>query len=334
MAELARVRADVRGAYEDLLADFGRRDNPGGGDCFYYTLFGEFDDRLPQQLRAGDRHAPTAAEIRGLREALAAAVREAFDAYNAAAALDPRAEPSEVVHGFAEAWGEQIPPATRRDRQAAHVRIIATMGDYTAVVRRGVESTASAAPVAAAWVWGLPMTVLHGSHVVHVGPQGQPPVGYVYYTGEHYMVVRPGAGVPILPAADLVPVVAEQPVALGAGEVVPMVGAYAAAVADLAAGVAALGAAADAADAAAAEAGRWLTGPVTAVGVAVLDGLHRQLTGLVAPAAAPAVGVAAAVPGRRPRRRSGSAGTAPGRWRPPRRSWPRCATPSRRRLPA
>ena len=124
------------------------------------------------------------------------------------------------------AWGDH-PGNIRTDMQDEHLRIIRTMGDYPARVRGDIEPTASFAVAAAAALWGLPLTVLGRDNPDDIGPGHEDPIGYLYYTGEHYMVVPPDGDEPVRRAAELLaPVGEERPVVLDGGQVTRLVEAY------------------------------------------------------------------------------------------------------------
>ena len=200
---------------------------PRTGDCFYHTLFNRLNDRLPEELRAVDAAKPTPAEIQRLRDGLADRVAAAFADYNATAAEfagrgEKVPEPVSVVRSFELAWGpvDEVDEATRLAAQQRHVEIIRTMGDYLARVRDDVWPTGSFAVGAAAELFGLSLTVLGEDSPAHLGPEGVKPVGYVFYTGEHYMAVAPPAGEPVRRAKELLPPLdAEQPVSVVGGGV-------------------------------------------------------------------------------------------------------------------
>ena len=239
-AERARVQAERRLQYATLRDRFSTVDVPVAvaGDDFYYTLFHGLNAGLPPSLRAADGANPTRDEIQRLRDGLADRVAEAFEKYNERAAGSAGRgevpEPGSVVRLFPRAWGPDVDVATRMVAQEKHVRIIRTMGDYTARVDDDVEPTGSFAVAAAAELFGLPLTVL-GVTPVQVGPEGEAPVGYVHYTGGRYMVVVPPAGEQVRPAAEVLlpPLDAEPPVPLSEDELQAMVEAFVAAAADL-----------------------------------------------------------------------------------------------------
>ena len=220
------------GEYRDLRASFGTRDVPGAGDCFYHTLLRAFNEKFPARLRAVNPANPTDADIQRLRDGLAEEIQPRFDAYNHATNGSDAAVPDSIVRLFPLAWGD-YPGTTHTEMQARHLGIIRTMGDYQERVQPNIEPTASMAVAAAAALWELPLTVLGPNNPADIGPEGRNPIGYLYYTGEHYMVVAPD-GQPIQRAADLLPPIEEQPVDLDDDQINQMIDAYAEDVANLA----------------------------------------------------------------------------------------------------
>ena len=149
---------------------------PGDGDCFDRALFGLIGELPPgvRPVQVGKPMNPTDDEIRALRQQLARRVATIFRDFNLTGRLPPWLTTSQFRGAF-----DGATEADRLRAQVRHVLRILKMGEWD-------SSTGDAVVAAAAWLFNLPLTLLHETYAVDLGPDDAERIGYLLYNGTHY----------------------------------------------------------------------------------------------------------------------------------------------------